>query len=104
MGPLFAFGFLAIAGAASMAVVFLVAKLFLRFWPAVRLAFASTTAGGLATILALYAQAPFYTEPLTGDQPEIYMGTAAAVGALAAIAAGWFSLRRDRQRSARFED
>ena len=103
MGPLFAFGFLAIIGGISVVVVFLVAKLFLKFWPAVRLAITTTATGGIATVAAVFALAPFYPETLTGNEPEIFLGTAAVIGALAAVAAGWITLRPDRRRGIKSE-
>lgn len=98
MGPLFAFGFVAILGATSVTIVFVVAKLFLKFWPAVWLALATTAAGWITLGVMLVAQAPFYPDTLTGNQPETYLGTAAVVAALAAIAAGWITARAHRRR------
>ena len=98
MGPLFAFGALAILGVTTAAAVFLVAKLFLKFWPAVWLALATTAAGWITLIAMLFAQAPFYSDPLTGDQPEAYLGTATVAGLVAAVSAGWITVRANQRR------
>ena len=82
----------------SAAIAFLVAKLFLRFRAAVWLALSATAAGWIAFIAMLFAQAPFYPNTLTGNQPETYLGTAAAIGLVAAVAAGWFAARATQRR------
>lgn len=97
MGPLFAIGLLAILGMASAVIVFLVAKLFLEFWPAVWLALAATATGWTALVMMLFAQAPFYPDTLTGNEPQTYLGTAAGIGVLAALAAGWITVRTCRR-------
>lgn len=98
MGPLFAFGFLAILGMTSVAIMFLIAKVFLKFWPAVWFALATMAAGWSAFIVTLLAQVPFYPDTLTGNQPALYLGAAAAVALVAVIAAGWVTLRAHRLR------
>ena len=79
-------------------IVFVVAKLFVKFWPAVWLALAATGAGWIALVVMLLAQAPFYPDTLTGNQSEIYLGTAALAGILAAIATGWITVRATQRR------
>ena len=98
LGPLFAFGFLAILALTSAVSVFLVAKMFLKFWPAVWLALAATAAGWTALVLMLFAQAPFYPSTLVSNQPLAYLGTAAVTGLLAAVLAGWLTVRTSRRQ------
>ncbi|WP_332657609.1 hypothetical protein [Brevundimonas sp.] len=83
---------------ASAAITFLVAKLFLRFWGAVWLAFATALTGWITFIAMLFVQAPFYPGTLTGNQPTTYLGTAAVLGLLVAIAAGWIAVRVSQRR------
>lgn len=98
MGPLFAFGALAIVMTASAAILFLAAKFFLRFWAAVWFATATVTVAWATFIVMLFVQAPFYPATLTGNQPAVYLGAAAIAGFVAAIAAGWITLRLSRRR------
>ena len=98
MGPLFAFGFLAILAMTSAVGVFLVAKIFLKFWPAVWLALAATAAGWTTLVLMLFAQAPFYPSTLVSNQPQAYLGTAAVTGLVAAVVAGWVTVRTSRRQ------
>jgi lysylphosphatidylglycerol synthetase-like protein (DUF2156 family) len=70
----------------------------MRFWAAVWLATATVAVAWATFIAMLFVQAPFYPDTLTGNQPEAYLGTAAIAGFVAAIAAGWITLRLSQRR------
>jgi hypothetical protein len=46
----------------------------------------------------LFAQAPFYPSTLVSNQPLAYLGTAAVTGLLAAVLAGWLTIRTSRRQ------
>jgi hypothetical protein len=62
------------------------------------LALAATAAGWTALVLMLFAQAPFYPSTLVSNQPLAYLGTAAVTGLLAAVLAGWLTVRTSRRQ------